>query len=114
MRERSAKEVAQERYMYITEIYDTGVTSAAEISRITSIPRRTVSRLINLWKARTPVEEIRPIGNPQKITPEIRSFMASEIAKSPSLSSRDIQKRLMASKGIEICRYLIAGIRSNC
>jgi hypothetical protein len=114
MRVKSAKEVAQERYMYITEIYETGVTSAAEISRRTSIPRRTVSRFINLWKARTPIEEIRPIGNPQKITPEIRSFMASEIAKSPHLSSRDIQKRLMAAKGIEVYQYLIVGFRSNC
>src|SRR5438445_13790882 len=94
MRNKTPKEVAQENYKYITEIYESGATSAAEISRRTAIPPRTVSRFISQWKAHTPVDEIKGEDRPPKIEPADRSYIGSELAKSPCLSSRDLQIRL--------------------
>jgi hypothetical protein len=102
MRGKSAKEVAQERYKYITEIYESGITSAAEIFRKTSIPPQTVSRYIAQWKVRTPVDEIKSKGRPPKIRPTDRSYIGSEIANSPFLSSRDLQTRLSEKRGLQV------------
>ena len=91
MKSEQAKKEAEWRYKLVTEIYETGVTSAAEIARQTSIPPRTVSRLIRLWEARTPVEEIKGKGRPPKITAQNRSFIGSEISRTPFVSSKDLQ-----------------------
>jgi transposase len=97
-----AKKEAQESYKKVTEIYENGETSAAAIARQTSIPPRTVSRFIKLWKAQTPVNEIKVRGRPPKITNENRSFIGSEIARNQSLSSKDLQICLLVKKGVEV------------
>ena len=102
MKSKSAKEVALENYKLVTEKFESGTTSAAEISRQTSIPPRTVSRFIELWKDRTPVDQINAKGRPPKITPAHHSYICIEIAKSPSLSSRDLQTRLSEKKGVQV------------
>lgn len=101
-----AKKEAQENYKLVTEIYEEVLTSAAEISRQTSVPARTVSRYIELWKKRIPVEEIKTKGRPLKITPANRSFICSEIARTSFLSANDLRQRLLVKKGIEVINVI--------
>jgi hypothetical protein len=103
LKSKQAKNDVQESYKLVTEIYENGETSAAAIARQTFIPPRTVSRFIELWKSRTPVNEIKGRGRPPKITPQNRSFIGSEIARNPSLSSKDLQRRLSTMKDVEVC-----------
>lgn len=111
--EQSKKEI-ETRYKQVTEIYESGVTSAAEIGRITSIPPRTVLRLIRLWESRTQVEEVKGKGRPPKMSPKYRSFIGSELARNPFQSSRDIQLRLSEMKNIDVIHQSYPGYRSNC
>jgi hypothetical protein len=109
MASEESKEKSQTRYKQVTKICETGETSAAKIARLTSIPPRTVSRLIHSWKAHTPVEEIRKRGRPSKITPQNKSFLGSEIAKNPFISSKNLQMRLFEKKGVQV--YCFINIR---
>ncbi len=90
------------RYKEITEKYENGVKSAAEIARQTNVPTRTVQRLLGLWKAGALAEDLKKIGRPPKITPQNHSFLASEISKNPAISSRELQIRLLMKKGIQV------------
>ena len=107
-------EVGKKNYKLVTEIYEGGIKCAAEISRKTSIPARSVSRLIALWKSGTPVEEIKSVGRPAKITPKNKSYMCSEISKTPHLSSRDLQRKLSEKKSVEVSNVFNTGVGPDC
>ena len=96
------KKEAEENYKLVTEKYDAGETCAAEIARQTGIPPRTVSRYIEKWKDRTPIDEIRTIGSQTKITPQLHSFIGSEIEKDPFITAKGLQERLAEKKGVEV------------
>jgi hypothetical protein len=113
MRSEDNNKVAEARYKVITEIYESGVTCVAEIARKTSISPTSVSRYIRLWKASVPIEEIKPKGRPPKITSTNRSFIGSEIAKNPYISSRDLQLRLLEQKDVQVLSHLTPGYAKN-
>ena len=109
MKSEQAKKEAEARYKFVTEIYESGITSAAEIARKTSIPPRTVSRLISLWNAGASIEEVKQKGRPLKITPQNRSFIGSEIARNPFISSKELKVRLSEKKEVQVYHQLISG-----
>jgi hypothetical protein len=104
MRSDDIKKEAEARYKLITEIYESGVTCVAEIARKTSISPTSVFRYIRLWKARVPVEEVKPNVRPPKITPKNRSFIGSEIAKNAFITSRELQLRLLEQSDVQVVR----------
>lgn len=109
MRSDNDKKDVEARYKLVTEIYEAGTTCAAEIARRISISPRTVLRYINLWKARTPVENIKPRGRPPKVSPKNRSFIRSEIAKNPFITASGLQMRLLEQKNVQVIYILITG-----
>jgi len=114
MRSEDIKKEAESRYKLITEIYESVVTCVSEIARKTSISRRTVSRYIRLWKSSVPVEDVKANVRPPKITPKNRSFIASEIAKKPFISGKELQLRLLEQKNVKVFRHLTTGNPKNC
>jgi transposase len=102
MRSEDIKKEAEARYKLVTETYENGITCIAEIARKTSISRRSVSRYIRLWKARVPVEDVKPNVRPPKITAKNRSFIASEIAKQPFITAKELQLRLLEKRDVQV------------
>lgn len=107
------KNRAQELYERIVEFRVNEGLSYGAIAHKLEIAKTTVYRHLARWKYGVHVEEIKPIGRPQKITPQLRQTLGQLVARYDVPTSKTLAKTISAKSGAPVAPRTVRRHLSN-
>lgn len=96
------KKRAQEIYKKVVELRVNEGLSYSAIARKLEITKTSVYRHLDSWRKGVPVEETKPAGRPQKITPQLRQTLGQLVARSDVPTSKALARDISAKTGTPI------------
>ena len=86
--------VTQFRYQQVVELYTLGDKTQQEIATVLEISLATVKRYLSMWRRNVPVEEVRSVGRPTRLTDSVRGSIVAQLQRDEFSTSGDIARSI--------------------
>jgi transposase len=98
---------SQVLYQKIVELHSSGTSTQQEIATSLEISITTVERYLSKWRRGIPVEEVRQVGRPTKLSESIRGKITAQLELDPLSNSRDITQAITDDGATNVCERTV-------